>query len=101
MIMTILEAQVAPEQAATLEQNFQAGTAQLPPQIVQTFLARDTNDPTLWRIFTVWRSREALSEYRRSVNVPGGIQMFRSAGADPELSIWEVTSYGVGEAEGG
>ena len=37
-------------------------------------------------------SREALAEYRRSVEVPGGILIFRSVGAEPTLSIFEVAA---------
>jgi len=37
----------------------------------------------------VWR-REALDEYRRSVETPGGVLRFRAAGAEPTLSIFDV-----------
>jgi quinol monooxygenase YgiN len=99
--MTILEAQVDLQHADTLEQAFRATSAQLPPQIAHSFLVRDAADPTVWRIVTVWRSREALDEYRRSVDAPGGVRMFRAAGAEPALSIWEVASHAARAADGG
>ena len=96
MVMTILEGHVAPEKAAALEQAYRAGTQSLPPQIVQTFLIHSTAEPRLWRILTVWRSREALDEYRRSRETPGGVLMFRAAGAEPALSIFDVVAQAAG-----
>ncbi len=93
MVITILEAHVTPEKWATLEQAYKAGTVSLPPVIVQTFLAQNSADPTAWRIITHWRSREALDEYRQSAKTPGGVLMFRAAGAEPTLSIFDVHSH--------
>jgi heme-degrading monooxygenase HmoA len=93
MVITILEAHVPPEQSAALEQTFRASGAQLPPQMAETFLIRGTDDPTLWRGVSVWRSRQALDEYRRSVQTPGGVLMFRAVGAEPTLSIFDVVTH--------
>lgn len=68
----------------------------LPAQMVQIFLVQDTADPTLWRGISVWRSRAALDEYRRSVDTPGGVLLFRMAGAEPTLSIFAVVDHGMG-----
>ena len=91
-VMTVLEAHVAPDQWATLSQIYQAAGAQLPPQMLQTLLIQGTTDPTLWRVITIWRSRAALDEYRQSVETPGGVRMFRAAGAEPSLSIFTVVA---------
>ena len=93
MVMTILEAHVAPEKWANLQQAYQAGSANLPPQMVQTFLIQSTTEPTLWRGMSIWHSREALEEYRRSVDTPGGVLMFRAAGAEPTLSIFDIAAH--------
>jgi quinol monooxygenase YgiN len=90
-IMTVLEAHVAEERAASLQEAWAA--MQRPPQILQSFLVRSASDPTLWQGISIWRSREALEEYRRSVEVPGGIAMFRDARSEPRLSVYEVTVY--------
>ncbi len=94
MVITILEAHVEPDMAPALLTAYQHGLSHLPPQMVQTFLARDANDKTLWRIISVWKSREALDEMRRSRETPEGILMFRAAGAeDPQVSIFEVAAF--------
>src|SRR5262249_61269337 len=37
-----------------------------------------------------WRYREALEEYRRSVETPRGVLLFRVVGAEPLLMMFEV-----------
>ena len=90
MVMTTLEAHVASEQWDTLRRTFAENSNRLPSQMVQTFLVQSTTDATLWRGISIWRSRQALDEYRRSVETPGGVLMFRSVGAEPTLTIFEV-----------
>jgi quinol monooxygenase YgiN len=90
MVITILEAHVEEKKWFDFQSEFKARTAQLPPQMLQTFLLQDTADQTLWRIVSVWESREALDEMRNSGETPTGVLMFRSAGAEPKLSIFNV-----------
>ena len=94
-VMTILEAHVDPDKAAMLEQAYADGTAS--PERrgqgpVESFLIHSTSDPTLWRILSVWISREALDEMRRTTAVPAGVLMFRAAGAEPTLSVFQITN---------
>ncbi|MGE5602774.1 MAG: hypothetical protein ACM30E_06970 [Nitrososphaerales archaeon] len=91
--MTVLEAHVAQEQWSALVAAYEAGNKNLPSPMVQTLLVQDTADRTLWRGISIWHSREALQEYRGSVETPGGVLMFRSAGAEPSLAIFEVASH--------
>jgi heme-degrading monooxygenase HmoA len=90
MVITVLEAHVAEDRLERLEAAYRDGTAEFPPGLVETFLARDTSDPTLCRIVTVWESREALERMRSSVEKPKGVQIFESAGATPKLSVLDV-----------
>lgn len=90
MVITILEAHVEAERWSDFQNGFKERTNQLPPQMLQTFLLQDTADKTLWRIVSVWKSREALEEMRNSGETPTGVIMFRSAGAEPKLSIFNV-----------
>lgn len=91
MIITMLEARVHEEQISGLVDSFDAH-GELPPAIVESFLIREF-DSDLWRIVTVWKSREALDEYRTSVDTPGGVLIFRSAGAEPSLTVSEVSAH--------
>jgi hypothetical protein len=50
----------------------------------------DAADSTRWRIETLWTSREVLTAMRQ-VGTPAGVLMFRAAGAEPTLSVYDVT----------
>lgn len=90
MLMTVLEAKVDPEKTSLLEQDFRQGIEHLDAGIVQTFLLRGVGASDLWRILTVWESREALDAMRASGETPRGVLIFRAAGAEPSLSIFEL-----------
>lgn len=94
MVITTLEAHVAPDMVPALLAAYQNGLSHLPPQMIQTFLINSIADKSIWRILSVWKSREALEEMRRSREIPEGILMFRAAGVeDPQLSIFDVAAY--------
>lgn len=90
MVITILEAHVEPQKWMDLQNDYQTRTVELPPQMVRTFLMQDIADPSIWRILSVWKSREALDEMRNSGETPAGVLMFRRVDAEPNLSIWSV-----------
>ncbi|HLO33211.1 MAG TPA: hypothetical protein VK249_28950 [Anaerolineales bacterium] len=90
MVITVLEEHVGAERWITLQADYQKRTAELPPQMMQTFLLQNTNDQTVWQIISVWKSREALDEMRNSGETPTGVLMFRNVGAEPKLSIFKV-----------
>ena len=90
MVITEVEAIVPSTRWDELNATYRSMTEQLGPQLLQTYLLQDTEDPMLWRVTTVWRSKEALDEYRRSVETPGAFILFRSVGVEPKRMIFEV-----------
>lgn len=92
MVVTVLEAVVAPERAADLEAAFRAGAGRTPPGLVRSQLLSATADRTRWRIETLWASRDALNAMRRQGATPEGILMFRAAGAEPTLTVYDVAA---------
>ncbi len=90
MVMTVLEARLPPSRLADVLPVFEEGARELPPEIVETYLVRDTADPSLFRLNTVWRTREDLERMRASGIKPKGVQMFEAVGATPSLKIFEV-----------
>lgn len=95
MVMTVLEAKVPAQRLADVERVFREGMSPLPPEIVESYLVRDTKDPSLFRLTTVWQSMEALQAMRRSGAKPKGVQMFEAVGATPALTILEVVVHGA------
>ena len=91
MVVTQLEGKVGPGQWETLKQAYRKEIQRsLPAYIYQTYLVQDETNRDTWRILTVWQSRQALQDYRASVETPSGVLMFRAAGVEPVLSIYEV-----------
>ncbi len=90
MLVTVLEAHVAPDREKDLQAAYRdAAHGPFPRGMVRSSLLRLSTDRSLWRIATVWESREAL-EAMRGTGTPRGIQMFRAAGAEPATSVLEV-----------
>jgi quinol monooxygenase YgiN len=91
MVMTILEARVAPAQWDALRESYES-RARLPESgaIVESFLVQGNEDSNSWRIVTVWRDREALDAMRSSGETPTGVLIFRDADAEPRLTVFTV-----------
>ena len=90
MVITEVEANVAEGHWELMRRSYRQLAAKLEPQILRSYLLQGTSDPTLWRVMTVWVSQEGLEEYRRSVDTPGALVLFRSVGAEPTRSIFNV-----------
>jgi len=89
MVLTILEASVAPERVADLKRAFHAEASNIPAGFIRSNLICSAADPTIWRIETLWTGREALVAMRQT-GTPAGVLMFRAANAEPTLSIFDV-----------
>jgi len=92
MVVTMLEARVRDDTTAVLIDEYGSAGDTLPPFIVETFVLHAAHSD-LWRIVTVWESRDALDQYRASVETPEGVRIFRSAGAEPALKVFEVAAH--------
>ena len=90
-IITILEARVNEQKWDTLQNAYRAVKEnQLVPMPLQSFLAQMKEEPMLWRIISVWESREVLQKMKSSGETPAGVLVFRQADAEPTLSIFEA-----------
>jgi quinol monooxygenase YgiN len=96
MVVTMVEGRVERDRMNDLVTAFSQGSGNLPPAIVESFLLR-AEDSDTWRIISVWRSREELDAYRASVETPGAFAIFRAAGVEPTLTIFEVAEYATHE----
>ena len=91
MILTVLEAKLEPGTETALRAAYESAATKLPPGLVRSELLRDDRDTTRWRIQTLWENRAALEAMRRA-GTPGGVLMFRAAGAEPVLAVFDVMS---------
>jgi hypothetical protein len=47
-------------------------------------------DDGVWRIVTLWESKEAVMAMRAKVEKPTAILIFEQAGSRPSVSMWTV-----------
>jgi hypothetical protein len=89
-VLTILEAHVPQARQAELQSAYRSAADEaFPPGLVRSALLQATTDRTLWRIETLWESREVLNAMR-GTGTPRGVLIFRAAGAEPTLTILDV-----------
>jgi hypothetical protein len=87
-VISILEAEMPADKVAKLEANYAEGIKQLDPGIVQTFLIKNGGK---CKIITLWESREAVNAMK-SKGTPKGVLMFRYAGVEPTLLVYDVVN---------
>jgi heme-degrading monooxygenase HmoA len=90
MLLTVLEGEVEAARAKDLVAAFKQAESSIPAGFIRSELICAAGDGTRWRIETLWESREALVAMRNSGVPPAGVLMFRAAGAEPTLSIFDV-----------
>jgi len=96
MVMTVLEGRVPPEKVGVLRESYRTmGIAKLPPHLDESFLVQDAETPEVWRIMTVWKRKEDLEAYRQSGETPTGVLIFRKAGAEPTLRVFDIAEHGT------
>lgn len=93
MVMTILEARVRKENWNTLKTAYQQAAEERDSGLVQSFLVQGSKDNEIWCIITIWESREALNAMRESTETPRGVLIFRSANAEPSLSVFDIAQH--------
>lgn len=89
-IVTILEARVSQENWETLQKAYQKLGSESKMRPTQSFLVQNKETPTLWRIISVWEDMESLQIVRQSGKTPAGILIFRAAGTEPKLAVFEA-----------
>lgn len=90
MVITVIEATVEPARVPDLERAYRDAMAEMPAEIVETFLLRNAYEASVFQILTVWRSREALVALRASGAKPKGLLIFEAAGATPKHVVLDV-----------
>ena len=90
MVMTFLEGRVLKENWSALEQAFKRGSDHIDAGLERSYLIHAARDSDVWRILTIWSSREVLDEMRRSVDTPLEVLIFRNANSEPVLSVFDI-----------
>jgi heme-degrading monooxygenase HmoA len=91
MFVTIVEGVVDAGRGDDLLSAWEQRPSPPPAGFIESFLLR--GEEGVWRIATVWESREAVMAMRASVKRPPALVMFDQAGADPSASFWTVEGH--------
>jgi len=90
-VMTVVEGRIPKPKMREFQAMYASVRDQAkPPGWKRSMLLHDPENEGLYRISTLWESREALEEMRRSTKVPFAVQIFRTHGAEPNVRIFEV-----------
>ena len=88
-LVTVVEGRVPTERSGVFEAAYATLlTMPIPNGLITTQLLRDTADPDAWRIETVWRDRESI-DAMRAQGTPLAVKLFRDAGVEPSVSVFE------------
>jgi len=89
MFVTMVEGFIEPEREDDLRSSFVEETARgiRPAGLIESSLLR--SDDGVWRIVTVWESRDAVIAMREQGR-PAAVVMFQDAGARPRVALCEV-----------
>ncbi len=90
-VMTVVEGRVPQSKMKDFESAFASMKGgPTPPGWKMSFMLRDSEDPEVYRLSTLWESREALERYRSNTKVPTAFLLFRSVGVEPQLRVFEI-----------
>lgn len=92
MVMTILIGRVSPERWTDLETAYRRGIRSIPRQLIQTFLVQSETDPNQWEIVSIWRSREAYEEAKKTEEASTCVGMFHDAGVEPTRQCFDIVA---------
>jgi heme-degrading monooxygenase HmoA len=91
-ILTILKAEITDTNWDVLRNAYRnlGSSGKKIPGLLGSNLLQSKDNPQIWQIITTWESLEALEEMWATTDTPGGVLVFREAGGEPSLSIFEV-----------
>lgn len=89
MFVTSVEGKVEAAREGDLRSAWEETIAgALPAGLVESSLLRAEDG--IWRIITVWESKEAVMAMRASDETPAALVMFERAGSKPSVTMWSV-----------
>jgi len=91
MLITMVEGSVPQSKQQALEDAYRSFVERgLPAGALQTYLLRGAEEQKIWRIVTIWVSREALDTIRASDDGMPALRMFKAADVQPTLQLFDV-----------
>ncbi len=90
-IITIIEGKVNKDKWSLFQNAYErVAKKSLPDSLLDSYLVQDVNESEIWRILTVWENIEAMNTYRKNVETPAWILVYREVGTEPKLVVNEI-----------
>lgn len=93
MLITILTGHVSKENYEILKGRFAQEIRHPPQGLLQTYLVQSQEEPHIWQIISIWRSRETFESAHSEKLTEACVQMFCDAGSMPERTIFNVAGH--------
>jgi hypothetical protein len=93
MIITILEGHIPANRWNDFENSYRDVIKHLPIQLKETFLTQDEHDTTLWRVITVWKTREDFEEIKFNPVFHSWAELYRSVGVESTQRTFNVVAH--------
>ena len=89
-VVTIVEGKIPFSKTKEFEDAYASVKGPFPSGWVESRLIKNSSDPEIYRIETVWESRKVLEKYRTSTTTPVAVALFQKVGINPIVNIYEI-----------
>jgi hypothetical protein len=90
MYLTILHGHVKKENWHILEESYERKARHPPEGLQQSFLTHCEEDPSEWKIISVWRNQEVYNVAKTAGMADTCVDLFCDAGTTPERKHYNV-----------
>jgi hypothetical protein len=90
MFISILRGYVSQVNWSILEQSFAQAIRKIPDGLEQSLLIQSEEDPHLWQIVSLWKSKEIYLSHHANKVTETCTQLFCEAGSIPERLTFDV-----------
>ncbi len=90
-VVTVVEGTIPASKIREFEEAYaEVKKEALPPGLVTSSLLRNAKNPEIYRIQTVWQSREDLEKMRSATQTPKAIELFQKVNITPKLEVFDM-----------
>jgi hypothetical protein len=93
MLITIIEAQVPASKWSDLEIEYRKKIRHVPPQLKETFLIHDVSHRDVWRILSIWVSKEAYEQAVHHQYHETCMEIFRDLEIEATRRVFDVPAH--------
>jgi hypothetical protein len=93
VLITIIEALVPSNKWSDLEIEYEKKIKHVPEQLRETYLIHDVNHQDVWRIISIWRSKEGYKEAASHQLCDACTEIFRALNIEATRRLFDVPAH--------